>query len=170
MSKAFTREDAPDTPLVVPRRAPLPDDVPNNVTARGLGLLRAEQAALDGEHARLAAVDADDPERAPRLAVLRERQHALAQRLASAVLVDPRAQPQDEVRFGATVTVETGGGETRRYAFVGVDEAVAAHGRVAFLAPIARAPLGATGGDVVTLRTGRGEEELRVTAIAYDAE
>jgi len=170
MSKAFTREDAPEVPLVVPRRSPLPADVPNYVTARGLRLLRDEQTALDAEHARLAVEDADDAERARRLAVVRERQRELGERLASAVLVDPRVQPHDEVRFGATVTVTTADGAPRRFTIVGVDEADAAQGRVAFLAPIARAVLGARVGDVAALQTARGEDELQVTAIAYDAE
>lgn len=166
MSKAFTREDAPETPLVVPRRAPLPEGVPNYVTPRGLGLLRDEQTALDAE--RLSTGDLDDAERTRRLTIVRERQRELAERLASAVLVDARAQPHDEVRFGATVTVTTADGETRRFTIVGVDEADAAHGRVAFLAPIARALLGTSVGDVATLRTARGEEELEVTAIVYE--
>jgi len=57
------------------------------------------------------------------------------------------------VRFGATVT--------RRDTIVAVNEADAAHGRIAFLARIARVLLGATVGDGATLRTGRREEELR---------
>jgi transcription elongation factor GreB len=73
------------------------------------------------------------------------------------------------VRFGATVTVATADGDVRRFTIVGVDEADAANRRVAFLAPIAGALLGARVGDVVTLRTGRGEEELEVTTISYDA-
>lgn len=168
MSKAFTKEDAPGTPLVVPRRAPLPPDVPNYVTARGLALLRDEQATLEAEHARLAAEVRDDDERTRRLAVVAERQRDLAARIATAVPVDPSAQPHDEVRFGATVTLATGDGDTRRITIVGVDEADAGQGRVAFLAPIARAVLGLRVGDVATLRTARGEEELVVRGVKYE--
>ena len=46
MSKAFTKEDAPDVPLLVPPRAALPPGVPNYVTPRGLRLLRAEGLPL----------------------------------------------------------------------------------------------------------------------------
>ena len=60
------------------------------------------------------------------------------------------------------------GGE-RRYEIVGVDEADVAHGRVAFVAPLARALLGKRVGDVALLRTPRGEEELEVLAIDYPA-
>ncbi len=169
MNKAFTKEDAPDAPLIVPPRAPLPDGVPNYVTARGLALLRSELAALEADRAALAASTGDDAERARRIARESARIAALAARLATAELVDPRRQPHDEVRFGATATVRDDAGEARRYTIVGVDEADPAAGRVAFLAPVARALQGARVGDVVTVRTGRGEESLEVLAIEYDS-
>ena len=49
MSKAFTREDEGEPAPLVSPRAPLPDGVPNYVTARGLARLEAELAELDGE-------------------------------------------------------------------------------------------------------------------------
>src|SRR5690349_10600021 len=138
MSKAFTKEDADDAPVVVPARPPLPDGVPNWVTARGLALLRGELAALQEERARVAGI-ADDGERARRIAVVDARHAELAARIARAVVVDPATQPRDEVRFGATVTVRVAdgpdAGEERRFTIVGVDEADPAAGRVAFLAP-----------------------------------
>ena len=167
MNKAFTKEDAPDPPLIVPPRPPLPDGVPNYVTARGLALLRDELAALEAERAAIVAAGGDDAERARRLARESARIAALNGRIASAELVDPRRQPRDEVRFGATVTVRDDDGHDRRYAIVGVDEADPSTGRIAFLAPVARALQGARVGDLVTVRTGRGEESLEVLAIAY---
>jgi transcription elongation factor GreB len=52
MSRAFTREDSWEDPIIPPR-PPLPDGMPNYVTPRGLTLLREEQARLEGERARL---------------------------------------------------------------------------------------------------------------------
>ena len=52
---------------------------------------------------------------------------------------------------------------------VGVDEADATNGRIAFVAPLARALLGKRPGDVVTFRTPRGEEELEVVSVTYGA-
>lgn len=168
MSKAFTSEETPDEPILVPPRAPLPPEVPNYVTARGLALLQAERAQLEQERARVQQAD-DDADRARRLAALGARLAALGARIAGAQVVDPTGQPHDEVRFGAVVGVRGEDGAARRYQIVGVDEADAAHGRVAFTAPIARALLGLRVGDVATLRTARGEEELEITAIAYEA-
>jgi transcription elongation GreA/GreB family factor len=56
------------------------------------------------------------------------------------------------------------------YRIVGVDEADASQGRLAFTAPLARSLLGKGEGDVVTLRTPRGEEELEVLSIGYEEE
>ncbi len=167
MSKAFTKDDAVEEPLVVPARAPLPAGVTNYVTARGLELLRAEFAALEAERRRLEGGGGDEAERAR--AIVTGRLAELGTRLGSAVVFDPRAGVQDEVRFGATVTLRAANGDERRFQIVGVDEADAAHGRVAFLAPIARAVLGRRVGDVVGVRTGRGEEELELVAIDYGA-
>jgi transcription elongation factor GreB len=174
MSRAFVKDDAPEGQPFVPPRAPLPPGVLNYVTPRGLALLRAELAELEAERGRLQADRSDEAERKRQLAVLGGRIAELDARLASARVVDPRAQPQDEVRFGATVTLRTASdprrGEERRFTIVGVDEAAAGEGRVAFVAPIARAILGRRVGEQATLQTARGPEVLEITALSYDAE
>ncbi|WP_394850157.1 GreA/GreB family elongation factor [Pendulispora brunnea] len=167
MSKAFTKDDASDDPVVVVPRAPLPPGTPNYVTPRGLAALRAEMRALDAERARLEGLDAEvHRDRARELTAVHARIRDLGERLAGAVPVDPRGQPHDEVRFGAEITVEGEHGE-RRYEIVGVDEADAPQGRIAFVSPLARALLGKRVGDEVTVRTPRGKEELEILAIAY---
>jgi transcription elongation factor GreB len=165
MSKAFTKDDADELPLSVPTRAPLPAGTPNYVTPRGLALLRDELDALLRERAALATPDAPhaDTGRAP--AALRERVREVEERIASAMLVDASRTAADVVRFGARVTVRGEDDATKRYAIVGVDEADASSGLVAFVAPLARALLGKRVGETVTVRTPRGEEELTVVAI-----
>ena len=78
------------------------------------------------------------------------------------------------MRFGASVTLRTVGGERageeRRLEIVGIDEADAARGRMAFTAPIARAILGRGVGDRVALATPRGQDLLEVIAIDYPAD
>lgn len=171
MSKAFTSEETPDDPIVVPPRAPLPAGVPNYVTARGLELLRTELVTLEQERGALTASTADeDTNRSRKLVLNAARTTALAERIASAQVVDPRRQSHDEVRFGATVTVRREDDTTARWTIVGVDEADPAHGRIAFLAPLARALTGLRVGDVGTLRTANGEETLEVVAIDYDGD
>jgi transcription elongation factor GreB len=168
MSKAFTDEEAAELPQVVPARAPLPPGVPNYVTARGLGLLRDELAALQRERERLER-ELADVELARALAALALRRTELEARIASAELVAPPERGDDEVRFGANVTVAGGNGERRRHQIVGVDEADPAQGRVAFISPLARALLGRAVGDTVLFRAPRGEEELEIVEVDYES-
>jgi hypothetical protein len=82
VSKAFTSEETPDDPIVVPPRAPLPAGIPNYVTLRGIELLRTELTTLERERGALAAA-ADDQERARRLWINTARMAALAERIAT---------------------------------------------------------------------------------------
>lgn len=163
MSRAFVKEDGPDT-------TPLPDlpasPHPNYVTPRGLAALQTRLAEAQTELARLKA-------RAERLDTLPERAaerdiRYLEARLRSAILIDPERQPRDEVAFGARVCVVDEDGADHLYEIVGEDEADAARGRIAPQSPLARALTGARIGDQVEWTRPAGEIALRVVAIAYD--
>jgi transcription elongation factor GreB len=168
VSKAFTKDDDQDAPPLVPRRPPLPAGVPNYVTPRGLKALRAELAELVTELAHTRA-DLDEPERVRSAAALGERIAELEVRIGSAELVAAPEPPPNEVRFGARVSVRNQAGVERTYQLVGVDEANASEGRIAFLAPLARALLGKRVGESVLLRTPHGEEELEIVHLEYEA-
>jgi transcription elongation factor GreB len=167
VNKAFTKEDEADVPDLVPARAPLPDGTPNYVTARGLDKLKAELKDFEEARARLDTM-AEGADRTRALAHLGARRNALDARLASAMLVDSANQPRDEVRFGARVSVRPATGPLRTYKIVGVDEAEPTTGLVAFVAPLARGLLGKGVGDLVKVRTPRGEDEFEIVRIDYD--
>jgi transcription elongation factor GreB len=166
MSKAFTSEETAPDPVVIRPRAPLPAGVPNYVTPRGLDALQRELAELERERAGIETTAG--PEQQARVAALATRVTELAGRVHGAVLVDPPAEPTDEIRFGAMVTVRDAERDQRRLQIVGVDEANGREGKVAFVAPIARALLGKRPGDLVTLQSPRGEEELEVLEVEYE--
>ncbi len=107
---------------------------------------------------------ASDP---TRRAISKAKLAELAQRIASAVLVDPSQQDHAVVRFGATVELLDASGKSRRYAIVGVDEARVSSGKVAFVTPLARALLGKRVGDVVLVRAPHGDDELEIVRIEY---
>ncbi len=92
----------------------------------------------------------------------------LSKHLDSAVVVDNAGKAHERVYFGATVTVADESGAERTVSIVGVDELDPGRGRVSWISPIATALLKASVGDVVTLRTPRGTEELEIIAIRYD--
>lgn len=156
---------------MIPPRASLPEGVTNYVTPRGLRLLREEYAALEAERQRPETDSGDDLERRRRRVIATRRLSDLSGRIASAEVVEPARQARDKIRFGARVTLESEGGERageeRRLQIVGVDEADPDHGLVAFVAPLARALLGHTEGEIATLKTAQGEERLRVLTIEY---
>jgi transcription elongation factor GreB len=165
VSKAFTKDESePRLADVVTPRAPLPSGTPNYVTPRGLALLQSELAQLEAERGALGGDDAGR-RAAARLAV---RIGELEGRIASAVPVDPATHAHDRVRFGATVQVRAADGALRRFQIVGVDEADPQQGRIAFVAPLARALLGQPVGAEVTFQSPRGSEELEVIEICYE--
>jgi transcription elongation factor GreB len=164
VSRAFVKEDGAEPPLVVPR-APLPAGVPNYVTRRGL-------AALHDERDRLEALRpaSDDTNGAAALAAHNARLGALDARIASAVTVDAATLPQDEVRFAALITLRNAAGDERRYRIVGVDEADAQSGRIAFTAPLVRNLIGKRRGDSVPLRHRDTETDFEIVSIDYAQE
>ncbi len=172
MSRAFVKEDDAGQPPIIPPRASLPPGTPNYVTPRGLELLRAELAELEAARTKAEANREDEADRTRQLTIFNGRISALNARLATAKVVDPQNQPADEVRFGATVVLKTlsGGkpGTVRTFTIVGVDEASIAEGRVAFVAPIARAVTGLRVGQTATLQMGRTHEVVEVTEISYN--
>lgn len=145
----------------------MPPGTRNYVTPRGLRLLQAE---LDGLVGELSAKERADGAGHAESVVLRARIAELEARLASAELVDPATGAPDLVRFGARVTIRARGGSERVFRIVGVDEANAVEGRVAFVAPVARALLGKRLGEGAVLRTPRGDEEVEVLAIDFERE
>ncbi len=171
MSRGFVKEDDAQTPPIIPPRAALPPGTPNYVTPTGLEQLRTELAALEAARARAEANHDNDTDRTHQLSLYNGRLALLTERLGSARVVDPAGQPPREVRFGATVTLRTtaGGrvGFERTLTIVGVDEADVALGKVAFVAPIARAVQGAQLGQAVPLRLGPQQETVEVVRISY---
>ena len=61
------------------------------------------------------------------------------------------------VRLGSTVALQKQDGQRVRYQIVGEDEADPVHGKISYVAPIARLLIGAAVGDVVTLADGEAE-------------
>lgn len=172
MSRAFLKDDSNGERPIIPPRPALPANTPNYVTPRGLEKLREELAEMEAERARVETEHKEDnATRTWQLTILNGRLSELVNRISNAKLVDPASQPQAEVRFGATVCLKTisGGkpGFKRKFTIVGVDEANVTEGKIAFVAPIARAIQGAKAGQQVTLKLGPKEEVVEITEITY---
>lgn len=155
MSKAFTKEGDDSSLDDLPPIDEWPRGVRNYLTPAG-------HESLKHEIETLRAAPRGDGRRK---LLLELRLQALLARLEAAEVIEPANQPRDEVRFGATVTVADDAGGTRRYRIVGVDEADPKRGWVSWRSPVAHALIGRRTGDITTLHTPAGDEELVVTAI-----
>lgn len=159
MSRAFVKEDGPDT-------EPLPDlpvsPRPNYVTPRGLQALKVR---LAGRQIDLAALKsrADRLDRLPEKAAERDIRY-LEARLKSAILVPPPAAPA-EAAFATAITVADPDGTETTYEIVGEDEADATLNRIAPQSPLARALIGAGPGDLVTWQRPSGTVELEILKV-----
>lgn len=171
MSRAFVKEDDAGQAPIIPQRPALPPGTPNYVTPQGLEQLRAELTELEGERSQVEANRENEADRTRQLTILNAQIGALSERIGTAKVVDPGTQPADEVRFGAKVQLRTlkgmQEGLERSIQIVGIDEASVAEGKVAFVAPLARAVTGKKLGETASLRLGRQEELVEVISISY---
>jgi transcription elongation factor GreB len=180
MSKAFTREmdtDNEDMEL----SSQLPAGVKNYITPAGYRKLQEELDHLwKVERPALvrtitwAASNGDRSENGDyiygkkRLREIDRRVRFLRKRLELAEIVDPAQRGNcSQVFFGATVTVCDASGCESTYSIVGVDEADVAGGRISWVSPLARTLLKLSEGDVATLRTPTGINELEVVSVMY---
>ncbi|MFN3750331.1 MAG: transcription elongation factor GreB [Thiobacillus sp.] len=184
MNKAFVREsDAPEADEDDVTAPALPVGAKNYMTPAGYARLNAEFNQLwTVERPKLvetiawAASNGDRSENGDyiygkkRLREVDRRIRFLAKRLEHAEVVDPAVrEATDQVFFGATVTVADANGQEATYAIVGIDEADAGRGRIAWNSPMARALLKAREGDTVSVQTPEGRREVEIVEVRYVA-
>ena len=105
-----------------------------------------------------------------RLREIDRRIRFLTKRLEIAEIADPSLHHgADQAFFGATVTYADPEGQERTVTIMGIDEADSLQGQVSWISPIARALLKARTGDVVTLITPQGPQEIEVLDVQYPA-
>jgi transcription elongation factor GreB len=183
MNKAFVKEQEGDQDEDFPEALALPKGTKNYLTPRGYAALREELAHLMNDErpamvkiVSWAASNGDRSENGDylygkkRLREIDRRMRFLTKRLELAEIVDPAAQTnRDQVFFGATVLYVNQDGEEHHVTIVGVDEAEPLQGKISWVSPVARALTKSRVGDVVTLRTPGGIEELDILEINYPA-
>ena len=182
MSKAFIKEsDGDDGDDELSRPPGVPEGFKNYITPGGYSRLHDELDQLwKVERPKLvetiawAASNGDRSENGDyiygkrRLREIDRRIRFLNHRVDSAVVVDNAGKDHEKVYFGATVVVTDEAGNERTVSIVGTDEIDPTGGRVSWISPIATALLKGSVGDVVTMRTPRGNEQLEIVAIRYD--
>ncbi|MCU0461523.1 MAG: GreA/GreB family elongation factor [Bacteroidales bacterium] len=166
MSRGFVKEDDQEEVPIVPKRAYLPEGVTNFVTRTGMDQLLAEKQALIKEKEDLGSTN--ENERRIALNYINAKLLLLNNRIAEAKVVDLKEQPQNKIRFGATVTLKTKvSGSIQIFQIVGVDEADVAKGKISFVSPLAKALINKESGDMITLKRDREDIVFEIMDIAY---
>jgi transcription elongation GreA/GreB family factor len=167
MSRAFVKE-ADDNPVAgdIPER-PLPEHA-NYVTPHGREQLESRLHELQQQREQLkAAADSDALAKQKLAEVERDMRYYSAQ-IKRAIVVDPAAQSQDAVYFGATVRIRSDADDTEHaFSIVGDDEADVAAGKISWASPLAKAMIGTHLGDTVVWKRAGAETDVRIVAIDY---
>lgn len=184
MNKAFVKEsDQDDDEEAAALALAIPAGAKNYITPAGYQRIKDELLQLIDvdrpEVVRIvhwAASNGDRSENGDyiygkrRLREIDRRIRFLTKRMDLAAIVDPSAHHGgDQVFFGATVTYRNQAGQTHTITIVGIDELDPLNGKISWVSPVARAITKAREGDLVTLTTPHGAEELELLEVSYPA-
>jgi transcription elongation factor GreB len=165
MSRGFVKEDDQEEIPLVPQRAYLPEGVPNFVTPAGMEQLLAEKEVLISERENLNITGENEK----RIAVnfINAKLQLLNNRIAEARIVNPDEQPNNEIRFGASVTLKTiATGSIQTFRIVGVDEADISGGKISFISPLARLLINKKNGDKVVFKRAGQDIVFEIVGIS----
>jgi transcription elongation factor GreB len=183
MNKAFVREsDGEDDEDLQPALR-IPPGSRNYITPAGHARLKDELEHLVKrerphvvEIVAWAASNGDRSENGDyiygkrRLREIDRRIRFLSKRLDIAEVVDPLRQgDNDQVFFGATVTIGESDGSEHCYQIVGVDEADASAGRISWISPLARALIKSREGESIRFQSPVGVREIDILEVRYEA-
>ena len=183
MSKAFVRESDGDDEENLSPALRIPPGTRNYITPAGHARLKEElEELVKRERPRIveivawAASNGDRSENGDyiygkrRLREIDRRIRFLTKRLDIAEVVDPLQHgDNDQVFFGATVTLCDTQGQEQTYTIVGIDEADATLGRISWISPLARALIKSREGDSVRFQSPAGIREIEIMEVRYVA-
>ncbi|MDO8298949.1 transcription elongation factor GreB [Lacisediminimonas sp.] len=183
MNKAFVKESDDEDDDSGEPLPEIPAGTRNYITPAGYQRIRAELFQLIDvdrpEVVRIvhwAASNGDRSENGDyiygkrRLREIDRRIRFLTKRMDLAEVVDPSIHHgNDQAFFGATVSYVTRNGEQHVVTIVGIDEIDPLNGKISWISPVARALTKSRVGDLVTLQTPAGPEELEIMAVNYPA-
>ena len=181
MNKAFVRESDGDDEEELPPALQIPAGAPNYITPAGHARLKDELEELIKrerphvvEVVAWAASNGDRSENGDyiygkrRLREIDRRIRFLTKRLDNAEVVDPLRQgDNDQVFFGARVTIADADGVENVYTIVGIDEMDVSRGRISWISPLARALIKSREGDSIRFQSPMGIREIDIVAVEY---
>jgi transcription elongation factor GreB len=166
MSRGFVKEDDQEEVPIVPQRAFLPEGVTNFVTPFGMNQLLAEKQVLVNEKNNLNIVNENEKRIA--LNYINAKLQLLNNRIVEAKIVNLNEQPQNEIRFGAMITLKIEASKNiRTFQIVGVDEANISKGKLSFISPIAKVLINKKIGDKVIFKQALKDIVFEIMDISY---
>lgn len=102
-----------------------------------------------------------------RLREIDRRVRFLTQRIDLAHVVNPVEVKSDKIQFGANVTLVDEEGVSKTISIVGVDEINTNLNHLSWKSPIGSNLLGKEAGDVILVRTPKGDVEFEIIAVIY---
>jgi len=166
MSRGFVKEDDQEEVPIVPQRAYLPDGVTNFVTPSGMNQLLAEKQMLVNEKNNL--INANENEKRIALNYINAKLQLLNNRIAEAKIVNLNEQSQNEIRFGAMITIKIEASENiQTFQIVGVDEADISKGKISFISPVAKVLINKKIGDKAILKQAKKDIVFEIIDISY---
>ena len=104
-----------------------------------------------------------------RLREIDRRIRFLTKRIECAEIVDPLRQgDNDQIFFGARVTIADADGTENTYTIVGVDETDVSRGHISWISPLARALIKSREGDVIRFQSPVGVREIEIVEVRYE--
>lgn len=181
MNKAFVRESEGDDDEELEPSLKLPAGTKNYITPAGHARLKDELEHLVKrerphvvEIVAWAASNGDRSENGDyiygkrRLREIDRRIRFLSKRLDNAEVVDPLRQDEnDQIFFGARVTIADIDGQENTYTIVGIDEADVTRGRISWISPLARALIKSREGDTIRFQSPVGIREIDILEVIY---
>ncbi|MDP2881732.1 MAG: transcription elongation factor GreB [Azonexus sp.] len=181
MNKAFVRESDSDDEENLSPLLKLPSGTRNYITPAGHARLKDELEYLVKrerphvvEVVAWAASNGDRSENGDyiygkrRLREIDRRIRFLTKRIESAEIVDPLRQgDNDQIFFGARVTIADADGVENTYTIVGVDETDVSQGRISWISPLARALIKSREGDSIRFQSPFGVREIDILEVRY---
>jgi len=166
MSRGFVKEDDQEEIPLVPPRADLPEGVTNYVTRVGMNELQAEKKMLENEKYNLDI--SNENEKRIALNFINAKLQLLNQRIAKAKIVHLKGQSQNEIRFGAVITLKNdANNKIQTLQIVGVDEANISKGKISFTSPLARILINNKVGDKAILKRTGEDIVFEILEITY---
>lgn len=152
-------------PITVRGKNKLEEELKRLIHTERPSVIRAiEEARAQGDISENAEYDAAKE----RQAMIEGRIGEIQGQLAGAEVVEPSLLKGERVVFGATISLlETESEDEFTYQIVGTDEADVKEQRISILSPIARACIGKRVGDVVTVRSPKGDKDYEITGLQF---